>query len=126
MRDLPAPRLELVDDPRPALSATGEMSSRRDVASIAFAAVLKLRGALDTLAPWAFVDRFCFVPTPAADLAADAKKKKKYGRRGQTRTPRQDSSRVCRLISARRYGQATSLSRRAARDGDGERARTGE
>ena len=108
------------------MSATGEMSSRRDVASIAFAAGLKLRGALDTLAPWAFVDRFCFVPTPAADLAADAKKKKKYGRRGQTRTPRQDSSRVCRLISARRYGQATSLSRAAARDGDGERARTGE
>ena len=35
MRDLPAPRLELVDDPRPALSATGEMSSRRDVASMA-------------------------------------------------------------------------------------------
>ena len=105
------------------MSATGEISSRRDVASIAFAAGLKLRGALDTLAPWAFVDRFCFVPTPAADLAADAKKKKKYGRRGQTRTPRQDSSRVCRLISARRYGQATSLSRAAARDGDGERAR---
>ena len=77
MRDLPAPRLELVDDPRPALSATGEISSRRDVASIAFAAGLKFRGALDTLAPWAFVDRFCFVPTPAADLAADAKKKKK-------------------------------------------------
>ena len=78
------------------------MSSRRDVASIAFAAVLKLRGALDTLAPWAFVDR----PSrsraaPAADLAADAKKKKKYGRRGQKRTPQQDSSRVCRLISAR-------------------------
>ena len=105
------------------------MSSRRDVASIAFAAGLKLRGALDTLAPWAFVDRFCFVPTPAADLAADAKKKKKYGRRGQKRTPQQGSSRVCRLISARRYGQATSLSRRAraaARDGDGERGRTGE
>ena len=56
------------------------MSSRRDVASIAFAAGLKLRGELDTLAPWAFVDRFCFVPTPEADadLAADAKKKK-YG-----------------------------------------------
>ena len=46
----------------------------------ALAAGLKLRGELDTLAPWAFVDRFCFVPTPEADadLAADAKKKK-YG-----------------------------------------------
>ena len=46
----------------------------------ALAAGLKLRGELDTLAPWAFVDRFCFVPTPEADadLASDAKKKK-YG-----------------------------------------------
>ena len=33
----------------------------------ALAAGLKLRGELDTLAPWAFVDRFCFVPTPEAD-----------------------------------------------------------
>ena len=44
------------------------MSSRRDVASIAFAAGLKLRGALDTLAPWAFVDRSCFAPTPEAEF----------------------------------------------------------
>ena len=33
----------------------------------ALAAGLKLRGELDTLAPWAFVDRSCFVRTADAD-----------------------------------------------------------
>ena len=83
---------------------------------MAFAAGLKLRGALDTL---------LFRADARGRRGPDAKKKK-YGRRGQKRTPQQGSSRVCRLISARRYGQATSLSRRAraaARAGDGERAR---
>ena len=86
---------------------------------MAFAAGLKLRGLRGPL---------LFRADARGRRGPDAKKKK-YGRRGQKRTPQQDSSRVCRLISARRYGQATSLSRRAraaARAGDGERARTGE
>ena len=41
---------------------------------------LNIRGVLDTLAPWSFVDRFCFVPTPEADAdLAPGAKKAKYG-----------------------------------------------
>ena len=56
----------------------------------ALAAGLKLRGELDTLAPWAFVDRFCFVPTPEADADRTRRRRKstvagdKRGRRSRT------------------------------------------
>ena len=55
----------------------------------ALAAGLKLRGELDTLAPWAFVDRSCFAPTPEADADRTRRRRStvagaKRGRRSRT------------------------------------------